>query len=80
MNRSIRHINNEWELTTTETLKSEGKISAWMVNVKSVHGEVSLPAPSAAENQTMCLRNPFSTIHLIQFLIFFSLLLNNYQS
>eukprot|EP01035_Chromulina_nebulosa_P025136 gene25136-32793_t len=49
--RSIRHINNEWELTTTETLKSDGNISALMVNIKSVHGEVPLLAPSTAEEQ-----------------------------
>ena len=47
--RSISHINNEWKLTTTETLKSDGKISAWMVNVESEHGELSLPAPGAAK-------------------------------
>ena len=55
INRSIRHINNEWELTTTETLKSDGNISALMVNIKSVHGEVPLLAPSTAEEQKMCV-------------------------
>jgi hypothetical protein len=51
-------------LTTTETLKSDGNISAWMVNIKSVHGEVPLLAPSTADEQKMCVTKSISPIQL----------------